>query len=252
MRFHRFLGICCALSFGCYLLQAQAHLEIQIPSVQQEATSVWRTINDIAFFEQQGYQVNLPKGALIDSLVQKSKEGDFGNEDFSTIYGLLEAGAYDKADYQAALAKVEAQEWLLQRMLIRLDSLQKTWAWGFKLFDEYPVVFTLYGSGGSYDPDEGSVLIFTTPSGKFKNYENPANTVIHEIVHIGIEASIIQRYQVPHALKERLVDLTVATFFGADLPDYRIQNMGETEIDAFLKRREDFENLDEIVEQFLN
>ena len=106
----KFFSLLMVVFIACMLngqfLRAQPQISIQVPSIQQEATSIWRTIHDIRFFEQQGYQVNLPQGALIDSLVHKAKQGAFGNQDFSSIYGLLEAGAYNATDYDAAVAKV--------------------------------------------------------------------------------------------------------------------------------------------------
>ncbi|MEM1260673.1 MAG: hypothetical protein AAGH81_19270, partial [Bacteroidota bacterium] len=56
--------------FGCIVCNAQMkkdRIEIVLPTIQQEATSIWRTINDIAFFEKQGYQINLPEDTLIDT-----------------------------------------------------------------------------------------------------------------------------------------------------------------------------------------
>ena len=46
------------LLLGSKAISQQNPIEIEImpPSVEQEATSVWRTINDIAFFEKQGFQ----------------------------------------------------------------------------------------------------------------------------------------------------------------------------------------------------
>ncbi|MEL6485337.1 MAG: hypothetical protein AAFP96_10885, partial [Bacteroidota bacterium] len=61
----------CLFSLKAISQQNSVKLEITPPSVELEATSVWRTINDIGFFEKQGYRINLPKGELIDSLVTK-------------------------------------------------------------------------------------------------------------------------------------------------------------------------------------
>jgi len=73
------------------------------------------------------------------------------------------------------------------------------------------------------------------------NYDNPANTIIHEIVHMGIEKSIIQKYNLSHGLKERIVDTIVYVLFGEFLPEYKVQNMGDTKIDKFLKKEGGFQ-----------
>ena len=226
-------------------------IEIMPPSVAQEATSVWRTINDIAFFEKQGYRINLPKGEVIDTLVAKSKKGTFGNEDYATIYTFLETEVFDKNDYQLAIKSVEDQKPLIEEIINAIAEAKSSWDWNFKTFDSYPIVFTLYGSGGSYDPDTGRVTLFTNPKGQFMNYKSPANTIVHEIAHIGMESSLVQKHKLSHGLKERLVDTFVFLQFKTQLAEYRIQNMGDTKLDEYVKPQEDIAQLDEILAKFV-
>ncbi|MEL6659242.1 MAG: hypothetical protein AAFP77_28420 [Bacteroidota bacterium] len=229
---------------------ASSRLSIGIPSTKQEANSIWRTINDIQFLEGQGYQISLPEHELIDSLLAKSRKGAFGNDDFASIQQLLDESIFDPQDYQAALEKVEAQRTLIKGFIQQLAVDTPHRNWEFTFFERYEIVLTLYGTGGSYDPDNGTVTLFTTPGGAFKNYENPANTITHEIVHMGIEQPIVQKYQLPHALKERVVDRFVYVLFGEQLPNYKMQPMGDAQIDYLLKDREDFLRLGEIMEQY--
>lgn len=227
------------------------YLSIELPTIEQEATSIWRIINDIVFLEGQGYRIHLPQNDSIQALIAKSKNGTFGNEDFPTIYNLLESGLYQSSHYEAALEKVKDQEALINDMLHQLQFAKKSWDWEFQTFEQYPIVFTLYGTGGSYDPDLGSVTLFTTLDGDFMNYDKPANTIIHEIVHMGIEKSIVQAYNLPHGLKERLVDTVVYLLFGGVLPEYKIQNMGDPKIDALVRSKEDLKTLRATVEKFM-
>ena len=76
--------------------------------------------------------------------------------------------------------------------------------------------------------------------------------MIHELVHIGIEESIINRFKTPHGLKERIVDTFVYLNFHDLLPEYRIQEMGYEQVGNHLKRKEDLNYLDEIVQRILN
>ena len=240
--------------FSLFLLSItslKSQITISIPTIQQEATSVWRTINDIAFFEKTGYTINLPDHPMIDTLIVKSKKGTFGSEDFARIYQLLEEGVYSKKDYKKARKKVKSQLKLIRQALDTLSANKNNWNWDFKLFDTYEVVFTLYGSGGSYNSDNGQITLYTTPKGQFKSYKKPANTIIHEIVHIGIEESIIQHHQVNHAMKERIVDLMVKRLFGEWLPEYKLQDMGDYRMDEYLKRKNDVRSLNESVEKVL-
>lgn len=239
------------LALSSFSAQAQeARIKIVPPSIEQEASSIWRTINDIRFFEEQGYQINLPQDPLIDSLVAKSKLGAFGNDDYAAIYNLLEQGYFDPEDYQQATAKVQAQLSMLHQFLKDIEAEKAHWDWEFKTFDQYRIVFTLYGTGGSYDPDEGIVTLLTNREGKFIKYQNPAYTIIHEITHMGMEYSLVQKYQLAHGLKERLVDSFVFLMFQAQLPGYEIQNMGDTTLDRFLRQKKDIGSLDGVLSEY--
>ena len=215
-----------------------------------ESEYIWRTIQDTKFFEENGYEVSLPRNPLIKNLKEKSKSGSLTNEDYERLRSFIQDSVYKKNDYQKGYNKIKNELELINKMANKIS--QSDLEWDFKEFDTYQVNLTLYGPGGSYNPDEGSILIFTTPEGQFKNYDNPANTIIHEITHIGIEESIINKYKIPHSLKERMVDTFVFLNFNEYLPEYRIQEMGENRTDQYLKTKEDLKNLDKVAAIIMN
>lgn len=238
-----------ALFLSFIQLQAQERFSYSIPDLQMETTSVWQTIRDIGFFESHGYQVNLPKGKLIQEMIEKSKKGEFGSDDFSSLYQFMEDSVYRKSDYKKGVAKVRERISFLEELV---DEISKNnWSWRFKTFETYQIHLTLYGSGGSYNPENASILLFTNTEGGFKNYADPAYTLIHEIVHLGVEASLIQKYQVPHAMKERVVDSIVFYFFGESLPEYSRQEMGDNRLDAYIQSKEDLGKVDEALMKIL-
>ncbi|MEO0572838.1 MAG: hypothetical protein AAF039_14115 [Bacteroidota bacterium] len=235
-----------------YKSQTQvSRIEIVQPTIEQEATSIWRTINDITFFEKQGYAIHLPKDALIDSLITKSKKGTFGNEDFSAIYALVETKIFKQKNYSRAIQKVAGQINLINNLINEIDRKKSNWDWEFKMFDNYRIVLTLYGTGGSYDPDEGIITLLTDTKGGFVKYKNPAYTIIHEITHMGMEFSIVRKYKLAHGLKERMVDTFVYLMFREKLPGYEIQSMGNEHIDTYLNKKKDIESLGKIVSDFI-
>lgn len=204
----------------------------------------------MSFLEEQGYNINLPKDSLIDSLVKKSKSGNFGNEDFTAIYTLVETKVFEHKNYEQAIRKVGNEINLLNNLLDEINDKKADWDWDFKMFKKYRVVFTLYGTGGSYDPDEGIITLLTNQQGGFMNYKNPANTIIHEITHIGMEYSIVGKYNLSHGLKERIVDTFVYLMFQEKLPEYEVQTMGNANIDQYLNKKKDIESLNEIISDF--
>ncbi|NQZ45466.1 MAG: hypothetical protein HRT65_14260 [Flavobacteriaceae bacterium] len=226
-------------------------IEIVPPTVAQEAASVWRTINDYTFLEQQGYTIHLPEAPLIDSLILKSKKGTFGNGDYAAVYSLLESRFFKAADYEQAQGKVAEQLDLLHGFLTQIALEKRGWDWDFNLFKHYQVVFTLYGTGGSYDPENGTITLLTNQAGDFVKYPNPAYTIIHEITHMGMEHSVVQAHQLSHGLKERLVDTFVLLLFQEKLPEYRVQQMGDPALDASLQTKKDLASLDAIRSDFV-
>lgn len=235
----------------CSIHTLNAQVQVKIPTVKQEASSIWRTINAIKFLEKQGYTIHLPNNEVISGLIQKSKKGEFGNSDFQKIYSVLESGIYSTDKYNGADEKVKSEIRLINSLVRKLKRVQHVWNWEFKVFDSYDVVFTLYGTGGSYDPDRGLVTLFTTDKGKFMLYENPANTIIHEIIHMGIEKSIVQKYNLSHQQKERIVDTITYLLFKNDLKSYKIQNMDDCNVDKYLNNEADLKNLSQRVAKCL-
>jgi hypothetical protein len=226
----------------------EGYIEIVIPTVEAETEYVWQTISDIQFFEQYKYQLALPEGSIIQELKEKSRRGQLQDTDYDLLLEHMRAVVYKVSDYQKGYDKIEANKALINKMIHKFRQIKKDW--DYKTFDKYKVTLTLYGPGGSYDPFNGSILIYTTKAGAFKQYENPANTIIHEVVHIGTEASIINKYNVPHPLKERIIDHLVMINFSSYLPEYQLQGFGDARIDPYLQNKKDVKQLEMIVKKF--
>jgi len=78
----------------------------------------------------------------------------------------------------------------------------------FHLGDEYIVVLTKYGSGGSYNSATNQVTVRINT----KSHGGVAGIVVHEIVHMTIQY-LIDQYDIRHWYKERLVDLILERYF---------------------------------------
>ena len=231
-------------------LFGQARVEVRIPSFDEEVNYIWRNIQDIAFFEQNGYQVVFPKLDLIELLKQKAKQGSLSDSDFERLKNQFSDSIYNASTYEMGFDKVNSRLDLLKDMINDLQKSQLDW--NFKFHQLYLVQLTLYGPGGSYDPKNGVITLFTTKNGLFKQYDDPACTIIHEIVHMGIEESLIEKHHVPHPLKERIVDQYVLLHFQKILPEYALQDMGDYRIDEFLKEKADLKTLHRSIQQLIN
>jgi hypothetical protein len=239
------------LSILClFTSYSQSHIKITTPSVHDESSEIWKTINDIHFFNEYNYDVNLPKQPLIDSLIELSNNGSFDNRHFALIYNLLESNEYNKENYDAAIKKITLETDRINSLIEVVQEMN--FKFNFKKFNTYEIILTLYGPGGSYDYNNGKLTLFTNLDGGFKSYSNPTNTIIHEIIHMGIEESIIQELRLSHALKEDIVDQIVLVLFEDILPDYKAQKMSDIDISESIKTKDDIINLQELLKKRFN
>jgi hypothetical protein len=225
-------------------------INVAIPTPESESRYIWQNIRDIKFFDANGYSLALPQAELTAKLLANSRSNSLNTSDLDSLQALMKKAIYNRANYLSGYNKIIEAMPTIEKALQILS--KSGWGWSFREFTQYQINLTLYGPGGSYNPDNGSILLLTTPDGRFKGYSNPANTIIHEMVHIGIDSSIVRRYNLPHPNKEHIVDLFVQTFFGEFLPDYRIQSFGDKRIDKYLTSKEDFANLPKSIEKYLN
>ncbi len=245
----KYAVILLVMMFIPVLIKSRDKVEVKVPTAQEEAQYVWMNLKDISFFDQNNYQLSWPEGDFINGLLLKSRNHQLSGADYDSLLSEMVQKIYQKEDYQEAFQKIEEQLPFINEMISELpDSLGVV---DFMNFPLYKIKLTLYGPGGSYNPQKGSLLLFATKGGDFKMYTNPAYTIIHEIVHMGIEESLIQKYNVPHALKERIVDSFVLLYFGDRLPGYKKQEMGWENLDRSLKSKDDLARLPEIIQEIL-
>jgi hypothetical protein len=108
----------------------------------------------------------------------------------------------------------------------------------FNLKDQYTIVLTKYGSGGSYNSQTGEVIVNI----KDREKDLIMGTILHEIVHIGIE-HLIESYHITHWRKERLVDLIMEKCF-PDLKKTQYIKEDVSTVDrAFKKNFPDMESI---------
>lgn len=220
-------------------------LIIRPQSPNEELDYLWLVLKDMPFFREYDYDVEIPDHPEFKKLAEISP--NFNDVDKEYIEKIFIEQCYDKNFYNAGLAAIESEKLHIEKIFPALVEFNKKW--GFKIFPQYTIALTGYGSGGMYDPDSGKIVILATKEGQFKR-PNPAHTPIHEIIHIGIEENIINRFNLTHKEKERLVDLIVLKKFDDILPDYQIQSFGDSRIDPYITS-EALDNLPQIIEKYI-
>lgn len=122
--------------------------------------------------------------------------------------------------------------------------------WGFKLFEEYSVFLTAYGPGGNYNlcGDNPRIIMLTTIEGYFK--VNLIEHVIHEMVHLGIEEDIVEKFKLDHREKETLVDVICFLKFRELIPNYRFQLNENNKIREYINSKT-VGNIPEIIKKYV-
>lgn len=228
----------------------QPAIIIRAQTVEEEFNYLIRTVEKMPFYDKNGYSVVLPDNPVFEEIAEKS-QGVLQDFDKKALKLLFFDKIYDPSFFKTGKQKLEEVRPKLEEALPIYEELNKLW--GFQLFPVYDVALTRYGPGGFYnadDPTKGKIVMLTDSSGAFKR-SSPASTPIHESVHLGTENTIVQKFHLSHAEKERMVDLVCQTKFGHLLPGYLLQKIGDTRIDSYVNG-DTVNDLPSAIEKYVN
>lgn len=202
--------------------------EIDFYNVDKEFESIRRIYENIDWYKEHKYEPRLPNHSKFKEIDEISNKKDVDWGELKSIF----ANEIYKADYAADIEKIKKQESFLKEVVTRLKSLKERYR--LEIFPTYEIIFKTYGMGGSYDvgTDRGRIILRKNDNPNF----NYGITCIHEMVHIGIEKNIVQKYSnLSQPAKERLVDLIVRIEFGDMVPGYIMQTeTADDRIDEFI------------------
>ena len=193
-------------------------------------------IKKISWYKENGYKIWLPEHEEFEKLRKNHDAISTINVDY--LKKIFSSQAYNASAFAESLKVICKARGRVNRALQKLAVLEKNW--GFHLKPKYEITLTLYGMGGSYDPDRGKIIMLAVPGWVIK-VERKARTIVHEIVHIGIEENIVKKYKLGHWQKERVVDLICSLYLKDLLPNYKPSHLnekyGDRRIDAFVNEK---------------
>lgn len=199
----------------------------------------------LSWFKQNGYTIPLPQHKAFDTLYI---QGKVARDEEELLRAVFYNEVYTVESFKNGLQSISQFQDTIKLVLGRLYTLHQNW--GFTLLPAYEVILTLYGPGGNYWPDKGYVIIRVNENGSFNN-KPVLDSIIHELVHIGIEKTIVTKFNLSHWEKERLVDLICSLYLKDLLPNYKMQKIENTKIDVFVNQAVIENNLPEVVEKFI-
>lgn len=149
-----------------------------------ELQEVKETIKDKDFLQKYRYDFSLPKGITFENF------DTFTDKQISEII----EQEMDNKKAQATTDKI-INNW--QRYGKSLTAFLKTLPGDFP--DEFKIIYTRYGTGGSYLPPDKIIINIGQNYPSFSNF-------IHEAVHNMIEKNIVARFGLTQSEKESIVD----------------------------------------------
>jgi hypothetical protein len=218
------------------------------PSAQDEVNRIWSTLKNMEFYDQYGYAPVFPSDPAVKAMLQKARDKKLENQDLQTLSTLMTTQIFIPGDYEKSYQKVIASLPMVEQVLPTFQKFKAKW--GFNLYPAYTVRLTMYGVGGSYDPQKGDIILQTNKEGTFGRGPDPTETIIHESVHLGIEANIIQTNSIEQRVKERIVDKFVSENFTTLVPGYKLQSLGDTSVDKYLQGEGAWDNLPDRIKEY--
>lgn len=222
-------------------------ITVRANTVDEEMLYVWDKIKRIEFFNRFGYNLSLPKTQGINCLISKSLDNKLEDSDFS-ILEIEIPKVYSTSSYEKGINTIKNSISAIKETFNLFNKISTKWE--FKLFDEYLIRLTQFGPGGSYDSNKGHIIMKTSKDGLISKRKNPIESIIHEIVHIGIEDIIIQKNNIPHETKERIVDKFMVHHFKEIFPDYLLQRIGDVRVERYLEYNDSWDRLPHYIEMF--
>ena len=179
------------------------------------------------------------RGSIKFSIPNLSEEADYVNNELLKKYPL-----YKKYGYAPKIPKENLKEEFRKNRRVYLKGLKeikkfkKIWKkvydaliivkkdYNFKIFKNYEVRLTLYGTGGDYFPSYGAFdKKLRNQPGRTKKLNKAIilvradlrkffeKIIIHEIIHLGIEYTIVRKNKLGHSKKEDLVEGIYKRYF---------------------------------------
>lgn len=227
----------------------KSNITIQFQNIQEEFENLIYQISQVPFYKEHGYSPSLSSHSVFENLVKSEAHinaiqkmindevyplpDDYVIHDITIgkLKEVFESEVYSKLDYHNGIRILTNEKHILQSAIDSASVLSNNW--GFKTFPQYKILLTKYGVGGSYNETNGSIILLLSRFEKWSENEIQS-TLVHEMVHLGIEESIIERYGLTQWEKERLVYLICTFYFNDISPDYSMQNKGDDRIDEFV------------------
>jgi hypothetical protein len=207
---------------------------IRPQTAQEEYNYLLFLIRDCLFLHSKNYSVTLPNHPAIIRL--EKNPSLLKSENLQELGHLFLNEIYEPDFYKKGVANLKPSISVFRHCISLLKPLNS--AWNFKLYTKYSIFLTRYGPGGGYwtKPDGTAIIsLLTTKSGAFKLH-SPIHTIVHEIVHLGIEDVPVKPNKLNHEEKETVTDQICKIVFKDILKDYYVPDFGQDKLQSYVTK----------------
>ncbi len=206
-----------------------SRVNIIFPTAEEEFNYIWSLLEQMQWFRENKYRIKLPDvkefhiAAIYAPYSFRNGEKEYLQKLFLT--NVFRQEPY-QADYDSLMEKTQKFASIL--------TLFKDWEQicGFEIWPEYKIKLTQYGPGGGYFVKEQLIKVLVNKVGtKLTIFQ----TVVHEMVHTGIEHNFVELFKLSQKDKETLVDWICKNHLTKFLPDYPMQDSLNGELLALLE-----------------
>lgn len=209
--------------------------------------SLLTILERMPFYKSNGYNVSVPSHPLFKGLEEHPENIKTLNKD--QYFKTFVANVYKPLNCAPVQKMVDKEEFVLLAALERLQALNKQW--GFKIFPHYNIMLVPYGPGGRYDAGLGLIELKVTDDGLPYSRKKLPETIIHEMIHIGIEDLIVKKFQLTHWEKEGLVDLIGFLYLKDLLPNYTVHPSCDENIRKYITLENICNDLPAAIKQYV-
>ena len=211
------------------MVMKKVDIVFRASTAAEEASLVWYLLQEYSWFKSNGYNAHLPAHPEIRRLAKFSLEHDGLPKEYKPLVRKVIKEIYSGKDYEKQVRALEKSRDKISAILPKFSEFCE---WGFNLHKKYEILLTLYGPGGSYDFTKGRIILLSRRLTKAGGSSSKTvNTIIHEMVHIGIEP-IVRKFRLTHYEKERIVDLFCSKKL--KIRGYYMQGLGDKRVDKFV------------------
>lgn len=217
------------------------NIQIPVPTAEQAYLLFLQNINRIDWYESNARPYFLKslrqmENPIINQMIDERKSlKDNEKLYIEKFHQPFAKNLYHPECYQKIADDILSYKDTFDKIHERFQQLHDSW--GFKIWPEYVVDLNMYVSNGSYNSNTGHIIL-GIKNGKIKADLNMIKLIMHEMVHLGIEKSIVRDEQGNILLKqnekERVVD-NLCRYVGKGIfPDDALQFQRITEPFAYM------------------